>query len=72
VVSTATGSFAKLDSLEKISEATFRITGLTKTPQIEFLPLDWIYCSIRIITVCHMIHIHTYHIFGGNLVCKFV
>ena len=34
-----------------ISGATFRIIGLTKTPKMEFLPLDWIYCSIRIITV---------------------
>ena len=51
MVSTATGSFAKLDSLENINRATFRITGLTKIPKIEFLPLDWIYRSIRIITV---------------------
>ena len=51
MVSTPTGSFAKLDSLENISGATFRITGLTKIPKIEFLPLDWIYRSIRIITV---------------------
>jgi len=42
------GSFAKLDSLENISGATFRIIGLTKIPKIEFLPLDWIYRSIRI------------------------
>ena len=34
-----------------ISGATFRIIGLTKIPKMEFLPLDWIYCSIRIITV---------------------
>jgi len=39
--------FAKLDSLEMISGAAFRITGLTKIPKIEFLPLDWIYHSIR-------------------------
>ena len=30
MVSTATGSFAKLDSLENISGATFRIIGLKK------------------------------------------
>ena len=29
-----------------ISEATFRIIGLTKIPKIEFLPVDWIYRSI--------------------------
>ena len=51
MVSTATGSFAKLDSLGNISGATFRIIGLTKIPKIEFLPLDWMYRSIRIITV---------------------
>ena len=34
-----------------ISGATFRIIGLTKIPKIEFLPLDWIYRSIRINTV---------------------
>ena len=38
--------FAKLDSLEIISGADFRIIGLTKVPKIEFLPLDWIYRSI--------------------------
>ena len=48
MVSTATGSFAKL---KIISGATFRIIGLTKIPKIEFLPLDWIYRSIRIMTV---------------------
>ena len=52
MVSTAMGSFTKLDSLESISGATFRIIELTKIPKIEFLPLDWIYRSIRIITVC--------------------
>ena len=41
-------SSAKLDSLERISAATFRIIGLT---DIKFLPLDWIYRSIRIMTV---------------------
>ena len=45
------GSSAKLDSLEIISGAAFRIIGLTKIPKIEFLPLDWIYLSIRINTV---------------------
>jgi len=44
-------SSAKLDSLEIISGAVFRIIGLTKIPKIEFLPLDWIYRSIRINTV---------------------
>ena len=39
-------SSAKLDSLEMISGATFRIIGLTKIPKVEFLPLDWIYRSI--------------------------
>ena len=34
-----------------ISGATFRIIGLTKIPKIEFLLLDWIYCSIWINTV---------------------
>ena len=37
---------AKLDSLEIISGAAFRIIGLTKIPKIEFLLLDWIYRSI--------------------------
>ena len=45
------GSSAKLDSLEIVSGAAFRIIGLTKIPKIEFLPLDWIYRSIRINTV---------------------
>ena len=39
-------SSVKLDSLEIISGAAFRIIGLTKIPKIEFLPLDWIYRSI--------------------------
>ena len=34
-----------------ISAATFRIIGLIKLAKIEFLPLDWIYRSIRIMTV---------------------
>ena len=34
------GSSAKLDSLEIISGAAFRIIGLTKIPKIEFLLLD--------------------------------
>ena len=34
-----------------ISAATFRIIGLTKIAKIEFLPLDWIYRSIRILMV---------------------
>ena len=36
-----------------ISVAVFRINRLTKIPKIEFLPLDWIYRSIRIMTVSH-------------------
>ena len=46
-----TYSFAKLDSLENTSAAAFCIIGLAKIPRIEFLLLDWIYCSIRIMTV---------------------
>ena len=34
-----------------ISAATFHKIELTKIPKIEFLPLDWIYRSIRIRTV---------------------
>ena len=34
-----------------IRVAAFRIIGLTKIPKIEFLPLDWIYRSVRIMTV---------------------
>ena len=34
-----------------ISAATFRMIGLTKNEKIDFLTLDWIYCSIRIMTV---------------------
>ena len=34
-----------------ISGTTFHIIGLTKIPKIEFLPLDWIYLSIRIMRV---------------------
>ena len=34
-----------------ISEATFHIIGLAKIAKIEFLPLDWIYRSIRIMMV---------------------
>ena len=52
-MSTAMGSSAKLDSLENNCGTAFRIIGLTKTPKIEFLPLDWIYRSIRIMMV-HM------------------
>ena len=40
-----------------ISGATFRIIGLTKIPKMEFLPLDWIYRSIRIITVVASIYL---------------
>ena len=51
LVSTAMGSSTKLDSLNILSGAAFHIVGLTDIPKIEFLPLDWIYCSIRIMTV---------------------
>ena len=34
-----------------ISAVTFRIIGLTKIAKIEFLPLEWIYRSIRIMAV---------------------
>ena len=37
--------------LKTFSEATVHIIGLTKIGKIEFLPLDWIYCSIRIMTI---------------------
>ena len=37
-----------------ISAATFCKIGLTKIAKIEFLPLDWIYRSIRIMTVCYL------------------
>ena len=36
---------------ENVSPATFRIIGLTKVTRVEFLSLDWIYRSIRIMTV---------------------
>ena len=42
--------------LKIISEATFRMIGLTKIAKIEFLPLDWIYHSIRIMMVDTQIH----------------
>ena len=45
------GSSVKMDALEKISVAAFRIIGLTKISIIEFLPLEWIYRSIRIMMV---------------------
>ena len=38
-----------------ISGAAFRIIGLTKISKIEFLPLDWIYRSIRNLTVFSVI-----------------
>ena len=49
------GSSVKLDAAAKIiSVAAFPIIGLTKIPKIEFLSLDWIYHSIRIMTVNHL------------------
>ena len=53
------GSSPKLDSLQIISGAAFHIIGLTKIPKIEFLPLDWIYRSIRIITVIATLKLHS-------------
>ena len=38
-----------------ISGAAFHIIGLTKISKIEFLPLDWIYRSIRNLTVFSVI-----------------
>ena len=34
-----------------VSVAAFHIIGSIKIPKIEFLPLDWVYRSIRIMTV---------------------
>ena len=42
--------------LKIIIAATFRITDSTKIAKIEFLPLDWIYHSIRIITVLFLVN----------------
>ena len=39
-----------------VSATTIRIIGLTKTAKIVFLLLDWIYCSIRIMTVLYTEH----------------
>ena len=44
-----------------ISVATFCIIGLTKIPKIEFLLLDWIYRSIRIMTVSHRVWVKGHH-----------
>ena len=54
MVSTAMCSSVKLDPPQIISGAAFCIIGLTNIPKIEFLPLDWIYHPIRIITVFEM------------------
>jgi len=43
--------WVKLMHTKIIRVAAFRIIGLTKIPKIEFLPLDWIYRSVRIMTV---------------------
>ena len=51
MVSTATVLSLNWIHLKRISGVTFCIIGLTKIPKIEFLPLNWIYHSIRIITV---------------------
>ena len=40
-----------ISSSKIISAATFQIIGLTKIAKIKFLPLDWIYHSVRIMTV---------------------
>ena len=45
--------------LKIISGAAFHIIGLTKNPNIEFLPLEWIYCSIRIMMVSTMYEMQT-------------
>ena len=37
-----------------ISAATFREIGLAKIAKIEFLPLDWTYRSIRIMTMVEL------------------
>ena len=50
-----------------ISGATFCIIGLTKIPKIEFLPLDWIYRSIRINTVCAKIYREGLQLALGNI-----
>ena len=44
------GFFVKLDALKNISVAAFCIIGYKNSA---FLPLDWIYRSIRIMTVMH-------------------
>ena len=63
-------STAKLDSLAKNCGAAICIIGLTKTPKIEFLPLDWNYRSIRIMTV-HMQSMDCIPSFQGEaLWCK--
>ena len=54
MVSTATVLSLNWIHSKIISGATFHIIGLTKIPKIEFLPLDWIYRSIRIITVRYL------------------
>ena len=36
---------------KNVSPATFHIIGLTKVTRVEFLSLDWIYRSIRMMTV---------------------
>ena len=41
-----------------LSVAAFRIIGLTKIPKTEFLPLDWIYRSIRIMMVHQVVDFH--------------
>ena len=48
VVSTATVLSLNWIHSKIISGATVCIIGLTKIPKIEFLPLDWIYRSIRV------------------------
>ena len=48
-----------------ISGAAFRTIGLTK---IEFLPLDWIYRSIRIVTVVFSMPIHAARVRIGPVI----
>ena len=67
MVSTATVLSLNWIHSKIICGATFRIIGLTKIPKIEFVPLDWIYHSIRINTIItivihsHLSHTHMMH-----------
>ena len=41
-----------------LSVAAFHIIGLTKIPKTEFVPLDWIYRSVRIMMVNQVVDFH--------------